>query len=160
MEQERGLFSKPSSSSHHCRGKPSPKLDCSPCPEWTRDPGGQSGHGAGESVGQSPVMDWRTMNQDFWKNAKMLQCCTSVVAVNQRKWDNCQLLIRGRAQRGDGAVSTPALSVWAGLSAPMGRGRGGVLFVRVREKERGTSGGEERRETKPERSPERESERK
>lgn len=125
MEQERGLFSKPSSSSHHYRGKPSPKLDCSPCPEWTRDPGGQSGHGAGESVGQSPVMDWRTMNQDFWKNAKMLQCCTSVVAVNQRKWDNCQLLIRGRAQRGDGAVSTPALSVWAGLSAPTGRGRGG-----------------------------------
>lgn len=125
MEQERGLFSKSSSSSHHYRGKPSPKLDCSPCPEWTRDPGGQSGHGAGESVGQSPVMDWRTMNQDFWKNAKMLQCCTSVVAVNQRKWDNCQLLIRGRAQRGDGAVSTPALSVWAGLSAPTGWGRGG-----------------------------------
>lgn len=34
-------------------------------------------------------------------SGKTLSCCISVVSVNQRKWDNCHWLIRGRAAGGE-----------------------------------------------------------
>lgn len=83
----------------------------------------------------------------------MLKGFISVVSVNQRKWDNCHLLIRSEGVRQEGEmvhVSTRCLVCIGVLAARR------VLFIRFKEK----VGGKERRETERKWHTQREAERK
>lgn len=76
---------------------------------------------AREGVGQNPLMGGE---QQTRISARMLKSFISDVSVNQRKWDNRQLLIRGRVAEREMVYGPPQLLVCAGLSAPRR-----VLFV-------------------------------
>lgn len=71
---------------------------------------------------------WWIGEQQTRVSGKMLRCFIGVVSVNQRKWDNCRLLIRSEGARQEGEmlyVSTPVLGVLAARRIP---------FIRFRER--------------------------
>lgn len=83
----------------------------------------------------------------------MLKGFVRVVSVNERKWDNCRLLIRSEGARQEGEmvyVSTRCLVCRGVLAA------GRVLFITFKEK----VGGKERRETERKWHTQKEAERK
>ena len=97
--------------------------------------------GTEDGVGQNPVMNWGTTNQDFWKAIKRF---ISVVSVKPRKWGNCHLLSRSEEAWQQGKMVRVSAQRLVCTGDPDPRG---VLFARFRASEGGRNGREERRET-------------